>query len=286
MRLKNSLSPYPILDNYNDDYINSSFTVEYKIETIFTEIQGLVKFHLKNDEIIDLILKGKAEYVVHLECPSTCYRKKISSPEKEIEFSIKSSKIENVIEIRTFIVSTQDIQGFESKDFHPDYEGQKFNLSAHQIIAIGTAKDFTLVKDDRDLESLPSVIQITKMISKQKGNLSVNTDDDRRILVSLTEEVYELYARLGKTIYKSTAFSLVLLPALLIVIQRMYENKDDEYYKSKHWFKVINTILEKNNFKLEDISVENESLLTVCQLIFDNPIERSFNELDILSERE
>lgn len=284
MRVKSRLSPYPILDNYGDDYVNSSFDAEYEMTTQFSEIYAKIRFHLENKEIEELIKNEKAQYLVHVECPSTCFRMKFSSTENEIEFKLSSVNLAKILEIRTFIVLTQDIKNFKSVDFHPDYLGETFNLFKHQIIAIGIGKNYILNKDDRDLELLPSVIQIMKT-SDKKGSLTVNTDSDNYIMVGLSEDVYELYARLGKNTYKSTAFSLVLLPALMIVLQRMHANKDDEDYKSRHWFQVINSILENNKQKLDDITIENDTLLMVCQPIFADPISRSFKELDSCSER-
>lgn len=284
MRVKSRLSPYLILDNYGDDYVNSSFDAEYEMTTQFSEIYAKIRFHLENKEIEELIKNEKAQYLVHVECPSTCFRMKFSSTENEIEFKLSSVNLAKILEIRTFIVLTQDIKNFKSVDFHPDYLGETFNLFKHQIIAIGIGKNYILNKDDRDLESLPSVIQIMKT-SDKKGSLTVNTDSDNYIMVGLSEDVYELYARLGKNTYKSTAFSLVLLPALMIVLQRMHANKDDEDYKSRHWFQVINSILENNKQKLDDITIENDTLLMVCQSIFADPISRSFKELDSCSER-
>ena len=285
MRIKNRLSPYPILDDYGDDYINSSFSAEYDVKTQFTEVYGKIVFHLKNSEIENLIKMKYAEYLVHIECPSTSYRCKISSAEPEIEFKLDSRNLSKVIEIRTFIVLTQNISGFTSESFHTDYSGQKFDLLAHQILAIGTAKDYAINQDDRDLESLPSVLQIVKLSNKKKGSCSVNTDDDDLVKVGLASEVYDQYAQLGKSTFKATAFSLVLLPALVIIIQRMTANKDNDDMSSKHWFQVINKILESNGYKLDDISIENDSLLTICQSIFADPIARSFKELDLCSER-
>ena len=120
MRIKNRLSPYPILDDYGDDYINSSFSAKYDVKTQFTEVNGKIVFHLQNREIESLIQMKKAEYLVHIECPSTSYRCKISSAEPEVEFNINSEYLSKMIEIRTFIVLTQNINGFTSERFHPD----------------------------------------------------------------------------------------------------------------------------------------------------------------------
>lgn len=285
MRIKNRLSPYPILDNYGDDYINSSFKAEYEVSTQFSEVYGRITFKLENEEIQSLIDNKKAEYLVHIECPSTCFRTKISTVEKEAEFKLNSKDLSKTIEIRTFIVLTENICDFSSKDFHPDYVGQKFNLSAHQIIAIGKAMNYSVENDDKDLDSLPSILKIGKLKDARKGSLAINTDEDKYVMIGLAEEVYGLYGTLGKSTFKATAFTLVLFPALIIILQRMHDYRNDDDFKNRHWFQVINTLLEKNGFKLDDIKLENDSLLSVCQSIFADPIARSFSELESCSER-
>ncbi len=287
MRIKDRLTPYPILDNQGDDYVDSSFDVEYDVRTQFTEVKGKLRFKLKNDDIQRLIDNGSAKFTAHIECPSTCYREIESTFDDEIEFCIDSAKLAKKIEIRTFVVLDKAIDSFNSSKFHPDYEGQSFSLMPHQIIAIGTAVDYSIAKDESDLEELPSVIQIKKLIDKAKGTMTVNTDGDERIIIGLHEEAYELYARLGRTTYRASAFSLVLMPAMIIILQRMHkEIKDgDGEMRNRHWFQVINSLLETNGFNLAKISCDNDSLLKVCQAIFSDPIGRSFKELNSCSER-
>lgn len=285
MRIKNRLSPYPILDNFGDDYIDSSFTVDYEVNTQFTEVFGKLTFKLDNDEIKKLIAEKKAVYSVHIESPSACYRKVLFSEDTELEFKLNASLVSKVIEIRTFIVLIQAINSFSSKKFHPDYQGQTFDLKPHQIIAIGTAKDYDIKRDDKDLGTLPSILRIVKLEGLRKGALSVNTDSDEYVIVGLSKDVFDQYVRLGKSAFKASAFSLILLPALMIVIQRMCNGKDDEAVSSMHWYRVIESLLNENGFRVEDLSIDNDSLLTVCQKIFADPIARSFMELDAWSER-
>ena len=77
----------------------------------------------------------------------------------------------------------------------------------------------------------------------------------------------------------------MLLPALVVIIQRMCDAKDDTAVNSMHWFKVIENLLNNNGIHLDDISIDNDSLLSTCQKIFANPIDRSFKELEGWSER-
>ena len=285
MRRKDRLTPYPILDNKGDDYIDSSFDVDYDVKTQFTEVKGKLKFKLNNADIQDLVDNGRAEFIAHIECPSTCYRQIEATFGDEIELRIDANKLAKTIEIRTFVVLKKDISSFKSSKFHPDYERQSFNLLHNQIIAIGTSMDFTIDKDDIDLDELPSVIQIKKLSDKNKGSLTVNTDSDEKILIGLHEEIYELYARLGKTTYRESSFSLVLMPAMIIILQRMCNGREDDDMISRHWFKVINSKLEANGIRLENISSDNDTLLKVCQDFFADSLNRSFKELDQCCER-
>ena len=91
MRIKNRLSPYPILDNFGDDYVDSSFNVEYEVNSQFTEIYGKLIFEINNDEIKQLIVEHKAVYTVHIESPVTCFRRVLSSDDTEIEFRVNAA---------------------------------------------------------------------------------------------------------------------------------------------------------------------------------------------------
>lgn len=285
MRIKNRLNPYPILDNYGDDYIDSSFSVKYHVSIQFSEVYGKLIFLLKNEEIMSLIKQEKAVYVVHVECPSTCYRTVLTSTESEVEFKINISYLSNVIEIRTFIILTDDIDKYFSRKFHPDFQNQCFYLKKNQILAIGTAKNYNVQEDDKKLEALPSILRIVKLEDKKKGTLSVNTDSNDHVIIGLSKDVYDLYARLGKSTFNASSFSLVLLPALIVVLQRMCIYKEDDSVNSMHWYQVIEQVLNNNGFNIDDLSIENDTLLAICQSVFADPIARSFKELDARSER-
>lgn len=140
------------------------------------------------------------------------------------------------------------------------------------------------LRDLRDIGSLPSILRIIPLKDKKKGTMSVDTDSGEHITIGLSEDVFELYARLGKSTFRATAFSLVLLPALVVVLQRMYLMRNDESYTSMHWYQVIEPILEEGRQPVETLDIQSDALLSVCQSIFADPISRSLRELDSYSE--
>lgn len=128
------------------------------------------------------------------------------------------------------------------------------------------------LRDLRDIGSLPSILRIIPLKDKKKGTMSVDTDSGEHITIGLSEDVFELYARLGKSTFRATAFSLVLLPALVVVLQRMYLMRNDESYTSMHWYQVIESILEEGRQPVETLDIQSDALLSVCQSIFADPI--------------
>lgn len=284
MKLKNRLTPYPILSQFNDDYINSSFTCEYDVINQFSNVFCKITFDLNNKEIQMLLENHKAVFSVHVECPTTCFRKVYNITEKEIEFKLNHSNVSKTIEIRTFVILTEDIHDFYSPDFHSDYSGDVFDLKSNQVLAIGTAMDFSIQKEDKEFDNLPSIIKISKLTDIKKGAMAVNTDSDKHIIIGLSEEVFDKYAKLGKNIYKSTAFAIVIFPAMLVVLQRMHDNKDNPDINQNHWFLVIKSILEKNGKSLDSLDINTDNLLVVCQALFADPISSAFDELFRLSE--
>ena len=75
MEIKNRLFPYPVLCEENDDYVLGFFDVKYNVTEEFNHF--VIDFDIvldDNDELQWLIREGKAEYVIHIECPTTSFR--------------------------------------------------------------------------------------------------------------------------------------------------------------------------------------------------------------------
>lgn len=284
MKIKNKISPYPILFKYNDDFINSSFLSNISAINKPNHLDLKINFDLKDDTILNLIKENKAVYLVHAECPVTSFRKLTISKEPFIELSISSNKLRGKFEVCTFVVANEEIKKYSNPNFHEDYSGLEFDLDKGNILAIGTGKEFDISKTDEDLENLPSIIKIFKAKDKKFGEITVNTEGDY-ILVGLYEDCFEKYNLLGRSQFKSTMLSLILLPAMIIVLERMIEDYDN--MEDLKWFKVLSTLLESIGVNVYDLNNDlgnKGSILYIAQLIFDNPISRSLIEIYSIDE--
>lgn len=286
MKVKNRLSPYPILFDYRDDYLQSSFQADISATEHFNDILISVVFHLKDKVIADLIQKNQARFLLHIECPAMSLRQSYETEDDQFQILLPMDDVCEKLEICTFIVANEAIKGYSNPQFHSDYQGLAFDLSKGQLLAIGTSKQYDVEKNADPMASLPSIIKIMKNDSKVKGTITVNTDNSDYIYVGLNQEAFDLYARLGKHTYAKTVLSLVLLPAMIVVLDRIREDSDSR--QDTRWFTVIEELLERNGYTVEQLSLDDseDSVLSVAQAIFSNPVQNSLRELDAVAEGE
>lgn len=286
MRARDKISPYPILNDYQDDYINSSFRADIEVKEHFSTVTLDVHFRLRNPMIQQLISEGKAAYLLHVECPALSLRHEILTAEDHLNTTIESDDLAERLEICTFIVVQEELAQYTNPCFHPDYQGRPFRLMKGQILAIGDAKEFDIEKTRDKLKSLPSIIRIARNADSSKGTMTINTDNPNYISVGLTEQAYQVYSALGKREYPKAILSMVLFPALLVVFQRV--SSDPEAFSEHKWFEVLSDLLENNGHSWDEMSGESgdTAILAVTQAIFANPIEAGLKELQSSMEGE
>ena len=243
MRAKNRLSPYPILTNYTDDYKNGSFQAYINAYEEYGKLCIHVEFELDSQYLQNLITQGDAEFLIHLECPSTSYRERISGNKKIYTKTIPIDLITDVLEANTFIVASKDGVEYSSDSFNDDYKGFKFKVCKNEILAIGDSAKITIKNDTRELESLPSIIKIIKVDNAEKA-MAIDTDGDD-IKIKLSEKVCDNYKAVGNSVYSKTAFSLVIFPALLVVLTRMVSNYADSDISDRRWYQIVEKKLEE-----------------------------------------
>ena len=280
MKLKNSLTPYPVLSS-GDDYLNVSFNVELSSNPTTDGVFIAIKFDLNDEALLKLVEEGKAQYAVHVECPYTYWRKFKTSHQNVIVFEVNSDDVSGDVEVCTFLVATQDIKGFSSPNFHSDYAGHTFDIFKGGILASSDSFKMDMTNDVTG-ENTESIIAITEGEKNQAIDISVNTDGSDKIYVSLKPELYALYERLAAGKYEDIIFSLILNPVLQTVLERISTTPDS--YNDARWYKTIIKSLNKLGVKPEELnfSSDKKSIHYLVQKIFENPTSRAFDNLERL----
>src|SRR5207248_768657 len=121
---------HPVLSTFGDDIVGSQFQVTVAVTGTKTAYVVDVRAKTSNSELVSLIAKGQAQYAVHLECPATRYRTLFSSADEQFSFEVPAADVDGSVEVCAFILATQDLAGYVSKGFHPDYKGLSFSVRA------------------------------------------------------------------------------------------------------------------------------------------------------------
>ena len=88
------LYTYPVLAEGRDDYATCKFSakIDYSVDAA-NKLVVNVNFSTDCAEIKQLIDAGKAKYILHLECPQTCYREIFPSSTENFSCSIPLSSV-------------------------------------------------------------------------------------------------------------------------------------------------------------------------------------------------
>jgi len=162
MEIRYKLYPYPVLAYYSDDYKDGSFDTTIDLQKDGYNIRIDFMASLTNEGLKKLIQDGRAQYVYHLECAQTGFRKVVTTGNVVESCVLSDKKICGKLQICPFIVAAQDITGYSNPGFHDDYNGATFDIEAGCVLAVGKQVNATITKEAEDLANTPSVFSIIR----------------------------------------------------------------------------------------------------------------------------
>ena len=264
---------YPVLCNFNDDYIN----VEFEAGTVgimekskkYCKIKTHVK--LSDNQIVDLISSNMAKIIVKIYCKATKYREIFEIKLGDDELVFLNKDVNNRVDLSTFIVLNENINNYTSSNFNKDYRGKRFNLEKGTIIAIGKQENIFIEKDINELTKLNSIIMICKN-EKKDSPMEVDYLDDK-IRIKLSEEGFNIYSNYSKHCIPIVN-SMIIIPAIMYVLDELAkEEQDIEEYITKKWYRVISKKCSDIIGKPFTIDyIKNFGSFEILQKIFENPV--------------
>lgn len=284
MNIEHRLYPYPVLSYFSDDYINSSFTSSLNIirrnESIIFELDAKTD----NEGLLKLIEEGFAEYIFHIECPSTSYRNIITSSNGSKTVVINESLLNNKVNVCFFIVAKKDIGNFVNKDFNSDYENLSFYVEKANILAIARQFNINIEKEKDNLAQVPSIFLIIKRGDNERKRIEIDMLQEK-IEISLSKDDYENYLIFSSGNYQSLLHSSIIFPSLVYVFENL-KTIDMETIEDLRWFKTIKKVLSNLNIEMDKESLDSMVSYDVAQKIINYPVNRSLFALLSLNNGE
>lgn len=280
MEIKNRLYPHPVLRENNDDYINSSFEMDLSYERDIKRLKLNINFKLDNKTLEKMLLDEKVQYVVHIECPKTSYRRIITTTEKSLSENLKDENILGKIQVTSFIVVKESILNYENESFNSDYFGMKFNLEKGTILAIGDSYKIDVDKEKESLGNVPSIFTICKKMTTDETGINIEYNMNK-IRIDLNISDYEKYTQLVSTSgqFIDVINSSLIFPTLIYVFEKLKNEFDEIEENDYRWFKALKNIFEKYGYRFNQELFENETSLQLAQKILELPFSKSLNAL-------
>ena len=285
MDIRSRLYPYPVLSKGTDDYVNSSFGFVLNVTKGLRELVFSVNMELDNDMLSDMILKGEAEYIIHIECPYTSYREALCFSGSEYSRHILEKDLNGNVSVCGFIVAKKDIKCYSNTSFNEDYCGLSFDIERGSILAVGGQYNITVTKDIEELSKIPSIFSICRCAVDTDESMKIDIDGEK-IAINLCNDSFQNYKVVSASpMFLPVFHSMLIMPALIYVFETL-RREGSEYYESRRWYKAIKKTLEKQGIELTEDSLTMHPSFELAQKLLDLPVNKAFSALASIDDEE
>lgn len=283
MNITNRLFTYPVLSDEKDDFKNSSFSVKYEHSMQGVDSLKLVFDITMNCDVLEqLIISGKADYVIHLECSTTAYREVIRSVSKHIEYIVPIGRINGSFDAVAFIVLKKNIKDYYCSDWVEDFSDPIPSLTVGSILAYQNLDGLNITKDYEEFTNANSIFSVYKRVTEQDCPAEITLDSTRiRIgLGSKDYDVYSIYA--GRTELQSVFHSMLILPALVYVFEELKQDGGEETYHNKEWFLALEkAYLKRGIVFMDEVLNQEKTSYQLAQEAMELPLSKAFSQIPL-----
>lgn len=287
MNITKRLYTYPVLSEETDDYNSSVFDVDlqYMMNGV-NNLQLEFNFTLDNEELQNLIIDGKAEYVIHIECSNTAFRTMLHSITEQLSIDIPVGRIYGKLEIIALIVSKESINNFMNYDWNDDYIGISFNLSKGSILGYKNLPVLDIVKNYEELTSASSIFLVYKRLTTEEKPMKVNIDS-AQIRIGLGTQEYDTYSHFcRKSQFQPILNSMIVFPVLVYVFEELKQEAGIEANQGKAWYISLSKAYEKRGINfIDEIRDELKTSVQLAQEAMEFPLSKALSIFTELFEK-
>lgn len=286
MNITKRLYAYPVLSDEKDDYNKSVFNVslDYGMYSV-SELNLNFNIKMDNEELQCLLTRGKAEFVIHMECSTTAFRTTLHTIAEQITYNVPVGRLNGKLEITALIVAKDVITNFTSKDWNEDFDNASFDFLKGSILGYMNLPSLDIVKNFEELSNVSSIFMVYKRLTTEPKPMDVNIDSSQ-IKLGLGTQEYELYLRFCKKVqFQPVLNSMIVLPALVYVFEELRQENSIENHEGKAWFVSLNKAYEKRGINfIDEIQSGEKTSVQLAQEAMEIPLSKALVMLSELFE--
>ncbi len=285
MRIKNKLFPYPTVQSNNGVYKSAKYDTLISCLIEGNQCKLLFQAHINIPEIQELIEKGQASYVFHLECARTYFRRVVAFQTERHGIIISGNDVDRQLEVCPMIVATEDINSFTCTDLSDIFSGEEISFEKGDIIAIGSQQLLTIVKEQDTLKKLSSIFYVDSYPDDMDNKHMSIIPDDKQIGILIPKNDAARFRQCkDDPKRKNTLFSAFYFPALIGVVDLM-KSQDGEEFSDALWYIHLSAKGKEKGIGEVD-QWQDRTAFEIAQILFDYPVTRYLKELATISEGE
>lgn len=269
--------PYPVLTSYGDDIIPS---------LDFDNIDGTISINenkdyaltvtckLADSTINKLIYDGKAEFMMEVDCKYTFYRRCYRQSSNVFNIILPKEMMAAKTSFSVFVIAKEDFS-YTSPNFHPDYNGQSFDIELGDVLVIFNGFGYDFEIEYSKLKAYSSIMNIRKSDDANLTEIKYLFDSSK-IVVEMPQKLFDAYNQFkGDPQYIPAMHASVVQNALLAAL--LQEDWSSEVEDELLWKRTIRyRVAHEDSFKglnLED----KDNMVLIAQKLLQNPVERMFD---------
>lgn len=281
MKLNNVSFPYPVLSYYTDDILPmlEENSIVCNVSKQRDAYAFEIKLLLKNKDILDLIHSGAAIYTCEIDCQKTFYRKCEISKNGYFKFSIPRESVRGVIVFTCLVIAVREINGYFNKGLNPDYDNQKFNLDAGDLLVAFPQQRYDVDIKYDELQTAGAFMRIKKdAVGNQYTWFDISGD---MIDIVLPESLFDRWVNINnELLFSAIIHSSIVFNALIYALFSINEKKDCL------WARTIQYRLNTEKDKFEGLDIEtSDDILKIAQILLGDPYMRLFDSLKLIKEQ-
>lgn len=271
--------PYPLLAPWTDDYGDKEFGVQvpHAVLNNGKEISLTIQYRLTSQYLLELVSAGKAQYLALVSCSKTSMRSAYPSTQHQDVHVLEATDYSESIELRPYLVATENIVGFISDEHAPEFGLFKhggFDIPPASILAVGEPSRVTLEEGD----SPNSVIDLVGNPQIEDGRFKVDLTDHRiKVYVSPDDKkrIEQIRDRdKDKTGFEmATLFPSIYLHAVTEALRNISEHPNER------WVRTMRDSIAKHNINVDDEELKDNAL-SHAQTLMDRPVGRLLKSFD------
>ena len=269
----NKAYPHPVLRPESTDYPRAEFQVEIDVDRVrdTTVLVIEAEFVLSDPDLLQLVKDGTAAYVLFVRSHGTHYRSAYTSDQPQISKLFQNGRLSGSTEVYGLLVALRDLQRFQARGWHKDYESMAFDISAGSVLGVGEPRNYWI--DTAEEAPISSIFSLGSDESLSDGEWRCNLND-HKVVIAMSDADRQRFSdarnRVDGTADAAYVMNSLYFPALIWVLNEADHGEED--YSSRRWYRSLEARLL--DCSRDELGTEGANRLVDAQRLLEWPFGR------------